>query len=91
MSSGLAVEALTLTLGVISACGVSTLPVSRGQILVILGPNGSGKSVTLETIAGFHRPDSGRVIIGGRDVTKLAPERRNVGFVIQNFGLFSAP
>ena len=87
MSSGLAVEALTLTLGDFHLRSLG-LAVSRGQILVILGPNGSGKSVTLETIAGFHRPDSGRVIIGGRDVTKLAPERRNVGFVIQNFGLF---
>ena len=64
------------------------LAVSRGEILVILGPDGSGKSVTLETIAGFHRPDSGRVIIGGRDVTRLVPERRNVAFVVQNFGLF---
>jgi molybdate/tungstate transport system ATP-binding protein len=87
MSSGLAVEALTLTLGDFHLRSLG-LAVPRGQILVILGPNGSGKSVTLETIAGFHRPDSGRVIIGGRDVTKLAPERRNVGFVIQNFGLF---
>ncbi len=61
MSSGLAVEALTLTLGDFRLRSLD-LAVSRGQILVILGPNGSGKSVTLETIAGFHRPDSGRVI-----------------------------
>jgi molybdate/tungstate transport system ATP-binding protein len=87
MSRDVAVEALTLTLGAFQLKGLD-LAVSRGQILVILGPNGSGKSVTLETIAGFHRPDSGRVLIGGRDVTGLAPERRNVGFVVQNFGLF---
>lgn len=87
MSGDVAVEALTLTLDAFRLQKLD-LAVSRGQILVILGPNGSGKSVTLETIAGFHRPDSGRVLIGGRDVTALAPERRNVGFVVQNFGLF---
>ncbi len=87
MSRDIAVEALTLTLGAFRLKKLD-LAVSRGQILVILGPNGSGKSVTLETIAGFHRPDSGRILIGGRDVTVLAPERRNVGFVVQNFGLF---
>ncbi len=87
MSGDVAIEALTLTLDAFRLQKLD-LAVSRGQILVILGPNGSGKSVTLETIAGFHRPDSGRVLIGGRDVTALAPERRNVGFVVQNFGLF---
>lgn len=87
MSGGIVVEALTLTLGVFRLKNVN-LAASRGEILVILGPNGAGKSVTLETIAGFHRPDRGRVLIDGRDVTGLAPERRNVGFVVQNFGLF---
>jgi molybdate/tungstate transport system ATP-binding protein len=87
MSAGIAVESLTLTLGAFQLQNLD-LAGSPGEILVILGPNGSGKSVTLETIAGFHRPDSGRVLIGGRDVTALAPERRNIAFVVQNFGLF---
>ncbi len=87
MSAGVCVEALTLTLGAFRLRKID-FAVSRGEILVILGPNGAGKSVTLETIAGFHRPASGRVLIGGRDVTALPPERRNVGFVVQNFGLF---
>lgn len=87
MSAGAAAEALTLTLGAFRLKKID-FAVCRGEILVILGPNGSGKSVTLETIAGFHRPESGRVLIGGRDVTALPPERRNVGFLVQNFGLF---
>lgn len=87
MSAGIAVEALELTLGAFRLNEIE-FALSAGEILVILGPNGSGKSVTLETIAGFHRPDSGRVLIGGRDVTGLPPERRKVGFVVQNFGLF---
>jgi molybdate/tungstate transport system ATP-binding protein len=87
MTAGIALEALTLTLG--SFClNKLDLAVAADEIFVILGPNGSGKSVTLETIAGFHLPDSGRVLIHGRDVTRLPPERRNVGFVVQNFGLF---
>ena len=87
MNGGVAVEALALTLGAFRLNKID-FAVSPGEILVILGPNGAGKSVTLETIAGFHRPDSGRVLIHERDVTALPPERRNVGFVVQNFGLF---
>jgi ABC-type Fe3+/spermidine/putrescine transport system ATPase subunit len=87
MSAGIGVEALSVTLGAFQLRGLD-FTVSPGEVLVILGPNGSGKSVTLETIAGFHRPANGRVLIGGQDVTALAPERRNIGFVVQNFGLF---
>jgi molybdate/tungstate transport system ATP-binding protein len=87
MIAGAAVEALRLTLGDFRLNNLD-FAVGAGEILVILGPNGSGKSVTLETIAGFHQPDSGRVLIHGRDVTTLPPERRSVGFVVQNFGLF---
>lgn len=87
MSGGIAVEALTLTLGAFRLDAVD-FALSAGDMLVVLGPNGAGKSVTLETIAGFHRPEHGRVRIGGRDVTALAPERRHIGFVVQNFGLF---
>ena len=64
------------------------LTLERGEILVLLGPNGAGKSASLELIAGFHRPASGRILIGGRDVTFEPPERRFVGFVVQDFGLF---
>lgn len=87
MNGGLVVEALALTLGAFRLRKID-FAVSPDELLVILGPNGAGKSVTLESIAGFHRPDRGRVLIGGRDVTALPPERRNVGFVVQNFGLF---
>jgi molybdate/tungstate transport system ATP-binding protein len=85
--TGTAVEHLSLTLGGFALREVD-LAVEPGEILVLLGPNGAGKSVTLETIAGFHRPRAGRIVIGGRDVTQLVPERRHVGLVFQNFGLF---
>lgn len=83
----IAVEGVSLRLGGFSLRDID-LTVAPGQILVILGPNGAGKSVTLETIAGFHRPRAGRIVIGARDVTDLPPERRRVGLLFQNFGLF---
>ncbi len=67
--------------------GVDT-EVSDGEIRVVFGPNGSGKSTLLKIVAGLLRPDEGRVIIGGRDVTDLPPERRNVGYVPQDPSLF---
>jgi ABC-type Fe3+/spermidine/putrescine transport system ATPase subunit len=64
------------------------LSVDEGHYWVILGPSGSGKSLLLETIAGFHRQDAGRVVIDGRDVTDTPPERRAVGLVFQHRALF---
>ncbi len=83
----IAVEGLSVSVGNFHLNQLS-FSLTGGKILVILGPNGSGKSVTLETIAGFHRPAAGCVLISGRDVTQLAPEQRNVALVVQNFGLF---
>jgi ABC-type Fe3+/spermidine/putrescine transport system ATPase subunit len=86
-AAGLAVERAGLSLGVFSLRDVS-FSVAAGEVLVLLGPNGAGKSVCLELIAGFHRAATGRVRIAGRDVTALPPERRRIGFVVQNYGLF---
>lgn len=82
-----ALEGVSVRLGGFCLANID-LSVAPGQILAILGPNGAGKSVTLETIAGFHRPRTGRIVVGGRDVTDLPPERRRVGLLFQNFGLF---
>lgn len=85
--AGLEVEAISLRLGSFALDEV-TFQAGPGEILVLLGTNGSGKSVCLEAIAGFHRTAGGRVVIGGREVTRLAPEQRRLAFVVQNFGLF---
>ena len=84
---GAVVEGLSLGLGAFALRNLD-LRLEAGEILVILGPNGAGKSVCLEAIAGFHRCQSGRILIHGRDVTRLPPERRNVGLLFQDFGLF---
>ncbi|MFP4057937.1 MAG: ABC transporter ATP-binding protein [Candidatus Brocadiia bacterium] len=62
--------------------------VPRGRYAVLLGPTASGKTVLLETVAGINRPDRGEVWLAGREVTRVAPERRGIGFVYQFSMLF---
>jgi ABC-type Fe3+/spermidine/putrescine transport system ATPase subunit len=64
------------------------LEVERGQYFVILGPSGAGKTKMLEMIAGLERPSSGEIWIADRNITALPPERRNVGFMYQDYLLF---
>lgn len=65
-----------------------SLSCDRGEIVVILGPSGGGKTTFLRIIAGLIAPDSGRVLLDGRDITDLPPQRRGVGLVFQDFALF---
>jgi putative spermidine/putrescine transport system ATP-binding protein len=65
-----------------------SLTVPRGALLALLGPSGCGKTTTLRLIAGLERADAGRVRVGDRDVTGLAPEARNMGVVFQSYALF---
>jgi len=62
--------------------------VADGEYLALLGPNGAGKTLLLETIVGFHRPDMGRILLDGNDVTGVPPEKRRMGYVPQNCMLF---
>ena len=64
------------------------LEIDRGEFFTMLGPSGSGKTTTLRIIAGFERPDSGRVELGGVDVTNRPPYARNVNTVFQDYALF---
>jgi len=65
-----------------------SLDVERGEFVSLLGGSGCGKTTTLRMIAGFERPDGGRVLVDGRDVDGLPPNRRNLGMVFQNYALF---
>ncbi|ENN95787.1 ABC transporter [Methanocaldococcus villosus KIN24-T80] len=58
------------------------------EYCIILGPSGAGKSVLLKCIAGILKPDKGKVILDGKDITSLSPEKRSIGYVPQNFALF---
>jgi sn-glycerol 3-phosphate transport system ATP-binding protein len=62
--------------------------VPEGTFTVLLGPSGCGKSTTLRMIAGLDTPTSGRIIIGSRDVTELAPSKRKISMVFQSYALF---
>jgi sulfate transport system ATP-binding protein len=65
-----------------------SLEVDDGEFFVLLGESGSGKSTILRMIAGLSAPDEGSIVLHGRDVTRLAPQDRNTGFVFQNYSLF---
>ena len=65
-----------------------TLDVAAGEILAMIGPSGSGKTTALRAVAGFVRPASGRIHIGGADVTDLPPYERGLAMVVQNYALF---
>jgi ABC-type Fe3+/spermidine/putrescine transport system ATPase subunit len=64
------------------------LSVEQGELVSLLGPSGCGKTTTLRTIAGFIMAERGRVLIGGKDYTRLPPHKRNIGLVFQNYALF---
>ncbi|TXI08615.1 MAG: ABC transporter ATP-binding protein [Rhizobium sp.] len=64
------------------------LTVNPGEIVALIGPSGSGKTTALRAVAGFVRPSAGRIMIGDRDVTNLAPHDRDIGMVVQNYALF---
>ncbi len=64
------------------------LSVEPGELFFLLGPSGCGKTTLLRCIAGFYIPESGRIIIGDRDVTRMAPEDRDTGMVFQSYALW---
>jgi sulfate/thiosulfate transport system ATP-binding protein len=65
-----------------------SLEIPEGSLTAILGPSGSGKSTLLRIVAGLERPDSGEIRLSGEDATRLAPQRRDVGFVFQHYAAF---
>ena len=72
---------------VVAVAGID-LQIGAGEFFTLLGPSGSGKTTTLRVIAGFERPDAGRVELQGVDVTNVAPAQRVVNTVFQDYALF---
>lgn len=85
----LKIETLTKSFspGTSAVDGVN-LTVAHGEIVCLLGPSGCGKTTLLRMIAGLERPDAGRVIFRGKDVTTVPPHRRGFGMMFQDFALF---
>src|SRR5207237_3142861 len=64
------------------------ISLGEGEFLSLLGPSGCGKTTALRLVAGFDRPDAGRIVVDGRDVTNVAPNKRGMGMVFQAYSLF---
>jgi putative spermidine/putrescine transport system ATP-binding protein len=82
------VEGARKTYGEVIAVDDVDLHVREGEFFTLLGPSGSGKTTTLRIIAGFERPDEGRVRLGGEDITHRPPYARDVNTVFQDYALF---
>ena len=81
---GITVENATKRFGDFLALDEVSIEVPDGSLTALLGPSGSGKSTLLRVIAGLERPDGGRVVISGEDMTRVPVQNRNVGFCFQH-------
>jgi branched-chain amino acid transport system ATP-binding protein len=87
----LTIDGVSKRFGGVAALTDVSVTVERGQLLAIIGPNGAGKSTLFQTIAGQHRPDAGRIIFRGREITDLLPYRRarlGIAIAFQDVRLF---
>jgi spermidine/putrescine ABC transporter ATP-binding subunit len=88
MTTVLALKGVAKHYGEVAALRGVDLAVRSGELLTLLGPSGSGKTTLLKVIAGFEIADAGHVALGGRDITTLPPNKRDIGMVFQNYALF---
>ena len=79
---------LTKTYGDFRAVADVNLDIGEGELVVLLGPSGCGKTTTLRMIAGFIAPTAGEIRLGGNDITRQPPWKRNTGLVFQSYALF---
>ena len=86
--AGIRVESVVKSYGKTPALRDVTLDIRDGEFMVLLGPSGCGKTTLLRTIAGLERIDSGRIVIGERDVTHLPPRERDIAMVFQSYAVF---
>jgi spermidine/putrescine transport system ATP-binding protein len=87
-STGIALEGVSKRFGRAAAVDDVTLSIREGEFFSLLGPSGCGKTTTLRMIAGFEVPDAGRIMLQGRDVTRVPANRRPVNMVFQQYALF---
>ncbi len=84
----LILEALGKNFGSVPVLEELSLAVAEGEIFALLGPSGSGKTTALRLLAGFEKPDRGRIRVAGEDVTAQRPDQRRFGMVFQHYALF---
>jgi spermidine/putrescine ABC transporter ATP-binding subunit len=88
LSGSVALEKVTKRYGNEAVVAEVSLSIAEGEFFTLLGPSGSGKTTTLSMLAGFVLPDEGRVMLGGRDMTRVPPRGRGLGMVFQNYAIF---
>ena len=89
MTAALVIDSVSKTFdGGVRAVDDCSLVVEKGEIISLLGPSGCGKTTLLNLIAGFEVADQGSILLGGKDITDVAPHRRNAGMVFQSYALF---
>ncbi|MEO6064145.1 MAG: ABC transporter ATP-binding protein [Thermoflexales bacterium] len=72
----------------VTAVDAATLSIAPGEFLTLLGPSGCGKTTTLRMIAGFEYPTRGRIVLDGRDIAMVQPDKRGMAMVFQSYALF---
>src|SRR5438132_13316343 len=91
MSAQVEIRDVSKSFGGVQAVTKVSLDVDAGQVFSMIGPNGAGKTTVLNMISGFYHPDTGRIVLEGRDVTELAPSRiaeLGIARTFQNIALF---
>ncbi|ADP18159.1 polyamine ABC transporter, ATP-binding family protein 2 [Achromobacter xylosoxidans A8] len=88
MSALLTIEGVSMRFGAYQALDRIDLEIQQGEFVALLGPSGCGKTTLLRSIAGFLRPEAGRILIEGQDISRLAAHQRPLNTVFQNYALF---
>jgi len=86
--SGVKLTNIVKSYGSLKAVDNVSLDIKEGEFLTFLGPSGCGKTTTLRLISGFVQPTSGSIYFGDKDVTRVAPQHRQIGMVFQDYALF---
>jgi putrescine transport system ATP-binding protein len=84
----LRIEGVVKTFNGFRAVDQVSLDVRAGEFFALLGPSGCGKTTLLRMLAGFERPDQGRILLGGRDIAQVLPHQRPINMMFQNYALF---
>lgn len=87
-AAAMTLDGVSKLYGSVKALDSISFELAKGEFLTMLGPSGSGKTTSLRAIAGFIQPSAGRLLIEGRDMTGVPPQRRNIGMMFQDYALF---
>src|SRR6476659_10090131 len=88
MATYLSIESLSVSYGGVRVLDRVSLGVERGEMIALLGSSGCGKTTLLRAIAGFVRPESGAIRVGGKEITHLPPEARGTAMMFQSYALW---